>query len=100
MNPPTATFPKLRLPGLTDKSRVAVTALPVRGIATPELDPLTISVSVPLTVPVLVGEKATLKFDVPPAGKVSGTASPDVPKPAPWMARPEINELEVAAFLS
>ena len=100
VNPPMATFPKLRLAGLADNRRVAATALPVRGITTLELVPLTDSVSVPLNVPVLVGENVTLKFDVPPAAKVSGTVSPDVPNPAPWVASPEINALEVVVFLS
>jgi hypothetical protein len=90
---PTATFPKLTFVALAVTNRVSATAWPTSGMVTFVFDPLTISVSIPATVVVLVGVNFTLNVDVPPAANVNGTASPEVPNPVPWVETDEITAL-------
>lgn len=74
---PSLTLPKLTLFELTPRTNVAVTPVPVRGIAVGEVATLLASETLPLTAVVPVGAKFTLNVDEAPAAIFSGKVSPD-----------------------
>src|SRR2546425_3321327 len=80
---PTVTFPKLRLVGLAVRRKVEVTPVPLNAMAEGELGASLTSERLPVTLPALVGAKATLKLVLCPALRVSGTVRPVMLKPFP-----------------
>lgn len=77
----TCTVPKLRLVGFA-LSVPAASPVPVRGMVSVGLVALLVIERFPLTSPVAVGVKMTLKVFVWPAVKVTGKLSPVILKPA------------------
>ena len=84
--PPTLTVPKPRLVGLTPSREVVVAPLPLKEIASGELEALLATNRVPDTLPTLAGAKATLQFALCPGLRVKGRVSPLSEKPLPEMA--------------
>ena len=77
----TVTFPKLMLAGLAASNRV--TPVPERETVAGELVALLTTERLPVTVPVVVGAKATLTVVVWPAARVRGSESPLRVNPVP-----------------
>jgi hypothetical protein len=104
---PTNTFPKLKLVGLAVSWSVAATPVPLKAMAVGEFGALLTSDTLPVTLPVAAGAKATLKFAVCPTASVKGRVSPLVLKPAPvtvaWeivrLALPELVRVTVWVFV-
>src|SRR3989449_10701390 len=80
---PTVTFPKLKLVGLAVRRKVEVTPVPLNAMVEGELGASLTSERLPVTLPALVGAKATLKLVLCPALRVSGTVRPVMLKPFP-----------------
>ena len=101
------TFPKLRLVGLTESCSVAATPLPLSGMAVGEPGALLTSETLPDTLPMPAGVKATLNVALLPAAMVSGTVMPVRLKPLPdtvaWeivtLALPALDSLMVCELL-
>jgi len=82
---PTVTLPKLRLDGLGDKAP-AKTPVPDNGMVSDGLDPLDVTVTVPLALPAAVGVNVTLNVALAPAASVTGVVMPLKLKPDPLIA--------------
>jgi len=74
---PTETVPKFTDVGLTDNCELALTADAVRSIAI-GLPESAVTVSVPLTVPTVVGVTPTVNFVDWPASSAMGMATPEI----------------------
>ena len=81
--PPTLTVPKPRLFGFAPSNEVVATPLPLKGIASGELEALLTSDTLPDALPMPAGAKATLKFVLCPGFRVKGRVSPLAEKPLP-----------------
>ena len=81
---PVETFPKLRLAGFGDSWPVAA-AVPVPLKAMVRGEPLAslVTVTLPVTLPVVAGEKVTVRVAACEALIVTGVVTPLEPKPAP-----------------
>lgn len=97
---PTFTFPKLRLPGLTDNVTLDVVPVPLNGIANGEFGALLVIVSVPVAAPAATGANFTVKFALPAAAKVIGSAIPLWLNSAPVSDACVIVRLAVPVFLT
>jgi hypothetical protein len=73
---PVLTLPKLRLVGLTEMVFVAAAPVPLSAIANGDPGALLLRLSVPVTLPLAVGAKTTLKLLVFPAVIVRGVVKP------------------------
>ena len=92
---PTLTVPKLKLVGLTVSWNVAATPVPLRAMAVGEFGALLTSDTLPVTLPVVLGAKVTLKMADWPTARVKGKVSPLVLKPAPVTVACEMVRLAV-----
>lgn len=97
---PSATFPKLRLPGLAPSfPNAAVDPVPVRGTLILGLvGSLVVKAIVPFTAPVTVGEKLTLIGKDCPAESVCGVVIPLTPNSDPFNVITEITKSEAPLF--
>ena len=73
---PTATFPKLKVAGVTVSCPVAVTPVPVAEAVVVDGDALLVNVSVALAAPAVCGLNVTVKDAFCPAAIVTGRESP------------------------
>ena len=80
---PTMMLLKLRLGGFADRVNVAAKPEPLKGICEGEFGALLVIVSVPETLPVVVGAKLTVRVVVAPGLMLKGSVRPVTPKPAP-----------------
>jgi len=97
---PSATLPKLRLPGFTLIVYDAATPVALSATAAAEFGALLIIETAPLTLPVDCGLYCTLKFPLWPGVSVMGSANPLKLKPAPVTVACETVKFAVPLFLS
>lgn len=97
---PTASFPKLRLVGDAEIVRVSAIAVPLMLNVNTVAPELLLSVTIPVSVPVVVGANFSVKSLVPPAGSVNGVVSPLVVKPVPLSVALEMVTLPVPPFFN
>ncbi len=90
---PIWTLPKARLVGLADNVPGA-TPVPVNGMLKLESDPVDVMLTLPLTEPLAVGLKSTVKEVLWPAANVKGKVRPLKLKPAPLALAAEIVRLD------
>jgi hypothetical protein len=96
---PICTLPKAKLVGLGVKAPCA-TPVPVRGMLKLELEPLDVMLTLPLTEPLAVGLKSTVKEVLWPAANVKGKVRPLKVKPAPLALAAEIVRLVPPVLVS
>lgn len=89
---PTCTVPNAKLVGFADRVP-SVTPVPESGILRLESDPLDVMVTLPLAVPLAVGENSTVNEVLWPAPSVKGRLSPLRLKPLPLALAAEIVRL-------
>ncbi len=100
LDPPTISFPKLRLDAASEIVRVAVTPVPLRAIGYVGFVALLLMITLPVTLPEAAGLNPTVKFDVCPADSVSGNEIPLSLKPVPLTVALEIVVLAVPVFFN
>src|SRR4029077_1698536 len=87
---PTLTFPKFTLRGFTARLKPGAMPAPLSGMAEGGLVASLTRYRLPAEAPADLGSNRTLKVAVLPALKISGTANPEVLKPAPEIFAAEI----------
>src|SRR5208282_1633339 len=90
---PTCTFPKARLLGFA-VSAPCVAPVPESGMPKLESEPVEVRLTLPLAVPLAVGEKSTVKDVLWPAVNVKGKDSPLKLNPVPPAEAAEIVRLD------
>src|SRR5260370_40098089 len=80
---PTFTIPKPRLVGFAPSRNVAAPPVPLKGIASGELEALPTSDTLPDALPTPAGANAALKFVLCPGLSVKGRVRPLIEKPFP-----------------
>jgi hypothetical protein len=81
--PPTATFPKFRLVGVTDSWSVAAVPVPLKEITAGEFVASLASETLPEALPACWGANLTVNVAVWPADSVTGVVMPLIVKPEP-----------------
>jgi len=98
---PTFTLPKLRLVGLALSVPVATAApVPDNGIDMPALLASELMIAVPVTEPLAIGEKVTVKVVVLEAARITGVVIPLSEKPAPPTVTCETEMLDEDGLLN
>jgi hypothetical protein len=102
MEPPTTSFPKLRLDVPSDSVGVALAPVPLKGSVSVEFVAVLFSVTLPVTLPDVVGANPSVKLAVCDGASVSdnGLARPLTLNPAPLSVSPEIVKLVPPVFFS
>ncbi len=90
--------PSTTLPAATVAVAVSCPAVtvpvPVKGIVSEGLEPVEVTVTLPLALPAVTGAKVTLKVALCPAVSVAGVEIPVTEKPVPLLATFEIVRVE------
>ena len=100
LDPPTISFPKLRLDVPSEIVRVAAAPVPLSAIVYVGFVALLLMVTLPVTLPEAAGLNPTVKVDVCPADSVSGNEIPLSLKPVPLTVALEIVILAVPVFFN
>src|SRR5262249_10328537 len=97
---PVLTLPKFTLLVLNVKIPAAATPVPLRAMLAGEFGALLVTVTVPLRLPAVVGEKIALNVVLAPIATVTGVVRPPTLKPAPLAESCEIVSAALPVLVS
>jgi hypothetical protein len=97
---PTSSLPKSKLELDSERVRVAVTPVPLNGMASVGLLKLLLTTILPVLLPVVVGAKVTVRFMVTPGASHSGVYKLLILNPVPLNDALERVSIEPLVFFS